>query len=282
MTPWGTSGAAPAPPARGSRLARLIGKVRRAAPTLGAVFEPPTRAWVLPGVGPSHGEFDPRVISSLTAFSKCEKDFTASVKPEMEVSKSEFAAMIGVVPSRITKMIADGIIGADALVGTGRSARIRVELAKSQIAARRHVGQALGNGLGTRVSGSARADETGDRSTPAARAMVPSVADEIQLERLEFERRRNRRAAIDEATAAGRLVPIDDFNREVGRVAGRVVAVYSSLPADLANALAPHSSLSLRELQHLLGKEIEKRRAAAAAEIRAEAEALPETEEVTL
>ncbi len=45
-----------------------------------------------------------------------------------------------------------GIISGDALVGKGRNAGVRLEFAKRQIATRRDVAQALGNGASTRLT----------------------------------------------------------------------------------------------------------------------------------
>ena len=60
------------------------------------------------------------------------------------VTKSEFAASIGVSPSRLSHWLREGKIDGDAIVGSGYSARIDVELARAQLDARLHLGQRLG------------------------------------------------------------------------------------------------------------------------------------------
>lgn len=52
------------------------------------------------------------------------------------VSKSAFARAVGVAPGRVTQWITAGQIDGDALVGSGRSAKIRVAVAIRQLADR--------------------------------------------------------------------------------------------------------------------------------------------------
>ncbi len=196
------------------------------------------------------------------------------------MSKSEFAMHVGVSKSRITAMIASGMLSGAAIVGDGRHARIHVETAMAQIAARRHPGQALGNGLNTRLTAAGSA-----APAPALSSLLqtePDTASLIQLERLEFERRRNRQATLAEAQAAGRLVPIEDHQRECAQIARRVLDLFAGLPVALANELAPHSTLPARDLQHLTTGLINKIRGEAAERLRIEATALPQEKEVTL
>jgi hypothetical protein len=191
----------------------------------------------------------------------------------MQMSKSEFAAHIGVVPSRITKMIVDGLIGADALVGEGRFARIDVDLAKEQIAARRHVGQALANGIKTQLEGAAPSMSTEPDEAEA------TPAELIQLERLEQERRKNRQADRDEAIANGQLVPATDLQLQVRKVARDVVELFTGMAPDLANAISAKYGLPARDLQHLILEVMTTKRAAAAKQVEASAAELPETSE---
>lgn len=192
----------------------------------------------------------------------------------MEMSKSEFAAHIGVVPSRITAMIASGIIGPDAIVGEGRKARIRVELATDQVRSRRHIGQSLSNGLSTRLaSPAAPADEAGGDG---------DVSKQIQLERLEYERRRNRQAAIAERQAAGQLVLVEDFRREIGTVAAEIMGFFESIPVDLGNELAAKFGLPSRDVIHATRAVINAKRNMAAERLRKRAADLADTVEVRL
>lgn len=53
-----------------------------------------------------------------------------------EMSKSEFAEFICVSPARVSQYLADGTIGAEAILGQGRRARIRVDLALAMLSTR--------------------------------------------------------------------------------------------------------------------------------------------------
>jgi hypothetical protein len=53
-----------------------------------------------------------------------------------EMRASEFAELICVFPARISQYLHDGTIGGDAVVGSGRRARIRVDLALAMLSER--------------------------------------------------------------------------------------------------------------------------------------------------
>jgi len=189
----------------------------------------------------------------------------------MEMSKSEFAAHINVVPSRVTAMIASGMIGPEALVGEGRKARIRVDIATEHIRTRRNPSQAFGNGIATRIA----------NSTPAPGA-APDVATQIQLQRLEYETRRNRQASIEEQQKVGRLVLAEDMQRAVAQTASSIISIYDSLATDLANELAAQFHVPSRDVLFAARRIIEAKRRKAAERHRTEAEQLPTTVEVML
>lgn len=196
----------------------------------------------------------------------------------MEMSKGDFASHIGVSPGRVSQYIASGIIGPDALSGEGRSARVVVEKAVEQIAARRHVGQALGNGLTTRLN----FDAPG-----APQDVQPSISNSdparlIQLEKLEQERRRNRLATIDEAKALGELVPVEDFRREVGKVSQTLVNTFTGMAPDIANAVAAKFGVPARDVLHLVRQVMSEKRAEAAAGQREAGAMMPEAVEAVI
>lgn len=196
----------------------------------------------------------------------------------MEMTKGDFAADIGVSAGRVSQYIAAGIIGPDALVGEGRNARILVEVARRQVASRRHVGQALGNGLLTKLEQAESTDET-----PA----VPSLKTEdpaklIQLERLEQEKRRNRRETIEEAATLGRLVPADDMQREIARTAQKVVNTFAGMAPDIANAISAKFGLPQRDVLHLVKQVMNDKRATAAQLERNAASEMPATVETVI
>lgn len=194
-----------------------------------------------------------------------------------EMSKSEFARHIGVSPGRITQYISAGIIGPDALVGEGRTARIDVDRAKAQISTRRHVGQALGNGLTTRVSAT-----TPQLPDTQLSPRDPDTAELIQLERLEQERRKNRQASIDEARMLGQLVPADDMQRALAASAQKLVNTFTGMAPDIANAIAAKFGLPQRDVLHLVKLVIGEKRVIAAQLERDAATAMPETVEAVV
>lgn len=196
----------------------------------------------------------------------------------MEMSKGEFATHIGVSPGRVSQMITSGMIGKDALVGEGRSARVLVEAAVEQIRKRRDVGQALGNGLGTRLTSAPAQQQADAKLLPRD----PDTTELIALERLATERRRNRLAEIDEAERMGRLVPAEDMQREVGKVAQRLVNTFTGMVPDIANAIAAEYSLPARDLVHLIRRVMNEKRADAAQELGAAAAEMPDTVEVVV
>lgn len=192
------------------------------------------------------------------------------------LSKGDFARHIGVSAGRVSQMIASGMIGADALDGEGRSARVVVEKAVEQIRRRRDVGQSLGNGLLTRLD---------TATTPAAPEGLgdtlrsDDTAEKIQLQRLEELQRRNRLAAIEEQRQLGALVSADDMRREVGKAVQDVLSVFIGMTPDLANAIAAKFGLSQRDVLFELRRVMAEKRAEASAARRDAAEQLPATVE---
>lgn len=200
----------------------------------------------------------------------------------MEMSKTAFAAHIRVSQARVSQYIRDGIIGAEAMVGDGRNARINAEVAIAQIASRRHVGQALGNGLQTRLDDQPAAGHENDEPRFDMPPRVVDTATLIQQERLEQERRKNRLATVDEAERLARLVPVDDMRREVGRSLQRLADVYNGMVPDIASAVAAKFSVPQRDVEHLVRGVMRDKRAAAAAREKNAAAGLPETVEATV
>jgi len=197
-----------------------------------------------------------------------------------EMSKSEFASHIGVSPGRITQYISAGIIGPDALVGEGRLARIDVERAKAQISKRRHVGQALGNGIATRLVAGEQTETL--RPDTVLPARDKDTAELIQLERLEQEKRKNRQATIDEARMLGQLVPVEDMQRAVASAAQKLVNTFTGMAPDIANAIAAKFGVPQRDVLHLVKQVISEKRAMAAQGERDTAEQMPETVEAVI
>ena len=72
---------------------------------------------------------------------------------EKTATKSEFAAACDVHPSRVTQWISEGKISQREMVGSGRSARIRVDAAKKRLKVTLDDVQRTGNGLDTNLDG---------------------------------------------------------------------------------------------------------------------------------
>lgn len=165
-----------------------------------------------------------------------------------------------------------------------------VAKAVEQIRTRRHIGQALGNGLMTDLRHEAAAQLRLGASDPEpprpALRLSPAPEDDpaalIQLERLESERRKNRLAAIDEARSLGQLVDGKVVEREVGKAAQAVVNAFTGMAPDIANAIAAEFSLPQRDVLHLIRRVMNERRGVVSATTRTAAEAMPETEEVAV
>lgn len=193
------------------------------------------------------------------------------------MSKGEFAAFINVTPARISQYLTAGILDDTALSGTGRFARIRVATAIRQISERRHIGQALGNGMKTRLPDMLpELDEANLIADLPPNPTESSVATLIQLERLEQERRKNRLAQIDEAERLKRLVRVDDLTREVARAVDAAVSIFTGMVPDIGNAMAAKFGVPQRDAIHLVRQVMNEKRAAAARRIGTEAADMPE------
>ncbi len=217
---------------------------------------------------------------------------------ELVVSKSQFAALIRVSPGRVSQMIAEGKIGPEALEGEGRSARIRVEIARAQLRERTDLGQRLGNGLETRLDGALPPVADAPLAVPApqdaprlaeagaaqpqlspTRAPAPGpsdpVADRLRQIKLEEAERRNRQALEEDLAARGTFVRASQSRAALIGVAQTMLNVFEGAIPDLAQALAAQFEIPQRDLAHMLRQEFRAIRGRAAAAARQRAEELP-------
>ena len=204
---------------------------------------------------------------------------------DLTASKSKFARICNVSAARVTQWIAEGIISADALVGEGRGARIRVELAKAQVRRRRDIGQALGNGLGTRLapgtetpaaSTEAPPDLASEPTATAEGDTLDEVQEQIAREKLEQLQRRNREEAEDEKARQGRYTETAAVRREMAKVADQMMRVFEGSLTELATAVHGRFQIEQREVLHLMREEFRKVRAKAAEQAAAALPALVE------
>lgn len=195
--------------------------------------------------------------------------------------KGEFAALIGVTPARISQYIQEGKIGPDALVGEGRSARVRVDLARRQINARRNVGQALGNGLMTRVDAEPLPAPTPEAPVPFT-PRPDSVEEQLKRERLRGTQIANRKAAEEEEARKGRFVEASEVRQQMGRLASSILQTVEGGLPQMAAALAARFSIPQRDALHLLQTEFRTVRQSSADRHRASADVMPETVETVV
>ena len=185
------------------------------------------------------------------------------------VSKGRFAELCNVSPGRVSQWISEGKLTGAAIVGTGRSAQIDVDLGKAQVKASRDVDQAhSGNGLATNLEAEA--------SRAPGLPLANTVTDQIAEQRLELLKRQNREKETDEAARLGRLVEVDDARRHAGQEVARALNRFEGTLPEFANAIAAKFKVPARDVLHELKTRWRTVRAAGAVEARERAEPLPE------
>jgi hypothetical protein len=199
---------------------------------------------------------------------------------EQPISKSEFARRRRVSPGRVTQWITAGKLDGAALRDGGVVESVAVE----QLRLRLNVNQRFGNGLLTNLAPPAAADQAPAPETdnvvplPVRKAPSPQdeLADQIQREKLEQLQRQNREGARKEAAAAGVLTDAEAAQREMGRCAAQMIAVFEGGLSELATAIAAQFKLPQRDVLHLMRGEMRGIRAKAADVLRRQGEAMPE------
>jgi hypothetical protein len=140
------------------------------------------------------------------------------------VTKKAFAALANVSASRVSQWIAKRQISGAALVGRGHRARIRVAVALEQLKRNLDVVQHLG------AAGRAQLDGNGA-------AVPPTIEEDIKAARLQQLALSNAKAAAEAAAQSGRYVLAADARQEMGRLGGRLMAVFESSFMEFATAL---------------------------------------------
>lgn len=188
--------------------------------------------------------------------------------PEEVVTKSEFAKLCNVTPASVTQWITSGKIGLDCLVGEGRSAKIRVERALRQVNLRRDVGQALGNGIATRLAPPRPApvrDEDDEDGHGGWGSEPPDDVDrKLKLNKLEAAERANRLAAIEEAASQGLYTETAAARMEMGKIAGQMMRIFEGSLPEIATAIAAEFKIDARDVTHQLNEQFRKVREQAA------------------
>jgi hypothetical protein len=172
----------------------------------------------------------------------------------------------------VSQWISGGKIHGKAIVGTGRSARIRTFLAKEQLRQKLDIDHRV------RSSTKAHLDALPFAQPPASAAPGGSGSNVellIQAERLEGFRRDNRRKAEEEAARSGRYVRAVDSSRWIGKIAAMLINIFEGWLGEVASKLSARFGLNQRDVLHLLRGEFRLFRATASAALRRESEQLP-------
>jgi hypothetical protein len=151
------------------------------------------------------------------------------------VTKGRFAVLAGVSQPRVSQWLVEGKISGDAIVGSGRKARIRVAVAQKQLRRNLDASQHLG------ANGRARIASGDDDGT-----------DDIKRARLEQLSLANEHARAVREAEAGRYVLVTGVQQEMGRIAGRMVGMFEGSLGELATAVAGKFNVPARDVLHIL------------------------------
>jgi hypothetical protein len=154
------------------------------------------------------------------------------------VTKTKFAEISGVSGAMVSMWIKRRKIYGDAIVGEGRAARIVVDIARQQLRKTLDLSQRLG------ANGKVKFDD--DPET------ADTLEDEIKRARLAQLELSNEHARAVREAQAGRYVRSDDIQREMGKIAGRTLAVVEGALGEFATAIAAKSNLPARDALHIL------------------------------
>ncbi|MEO0955780.1 MAG: hypothetical protein AAFY12_12360 [Pseudomonadota bacterium] len=202
------------------------------------------------------------------------------------VTKGEFANILNVSPGRVSQYIAEGKISGEALVGSGRRSKINVAVAREQLRRHLDIGQMLGNGLETQLTGHEEpAEPTFDQAPrlgPEPKPDLPdprvqTIEDKLKQERLFQEQIRSRKAAEDEESRKGRFTPTEEVRASNTRIAVQMIQTFEGALPTMAAKIASKFELPVRDVLHELRSEFTEMRSRAADASRAKAETLPAT-----
>lgn len=202
------------------------------------------------------------------------------------MTKGEFATFVGRSAGRVSQWIAAGQIGAEALAGEGRAARIVVDVALVHLAARLDPAQRMG--INAILAGGAIPRVAQDQSArlPDGAALFPApdgdapqgaapprhadrapgapsgagfgfgndaTAEAIAREKLEQARMQTARMRRDERAADGTYMLASDARAAIAKSATLVLQSIEGGLADAANAIAARfDSAPSRDVQYIL------------------------------
>jgi hypothetical protein len=191
-----------------------------------------------------------------------------SEEPIEIATKKRFAEIAGVSAARVSQWLASGQINGAALVGEGRHARIRTQVALAQLRLRLDADQRIANGT-------ARLDPPKGTVVPSAANAEPTLEERLKRQRLEQLELQNEKAREEASARAGTYARADDVRREMGRLVGKLITVFDGALVEFSAAVAARSDLSSRDALHLLRSAWRSIRERAAENEQALADALP-------
>ena len=194
------------------------------------------------------------------------------------VSKMDFARLVKRDPAFVSRAISSGQIHGEALVGSGRGARIRVDVAMQQLGRALDLGQQLAQPVPilppvaeavapAAPAGVVEFQEPQPHGGALKRRKAPEEAlsldggagqggrgqfDDLREESLELKNRRQRldveRLERDHLRQSGELVRAADVAAELRRQLQPLVATFDEVPAVIAKAISEQFSLPYAEV----------------------------------
>ncbi|WP_085032269.1 hypothetical protein [Ensifer aridi] len=197
------------------------------------------------------------------------------------MTKSAFAAHVGVSAGRISQYIAERKIFGDALEGEGRNAKIRASVAVEQLRKTLDPSQRFGaNGTATRSAPAPVASELSVDEKPKApvkpTVIVDPFIDEVAAEKLKQQKITTARMEREEALELGRYMLTDAARREMVKAVAEAFKVMEQGIPEMAKAIAAQFSVSTHDATHVLLKAFRDHRAKKARDFAAAAAELDE------
>lgn len=182
------------------------------------------------------------------------------------MTKSAFAAHVGVSAGRISQYIAERKIFGDALEGEGRNAKIRASVAVEQLRKTLDPSQRFGaNGAATRSAPVASELSFDGPEKPKAplkpTVIVDPFIDEVAAEKLKQQKITTARMEREEALELGRYMLTDDARREMVKAVAEAFKVMEQAIPEMAKAIAAQFSMSTHDATHVLLKAFRDHRA---------------------
>ncbi|KSV64068.1 hypothetical protein N185_35465 [Sinorhizobium sp. GW3] len=180
------------------------------------------------------------------------------------MTKSAFAAHVGVSAGRISQYIAERKIHGEALEGEGRNAKIRTAVAIEQLKRTLDPSQRFGaNGTATRSAPTSTGDEQGETTLrpPARERPLEPFVDEVAAEKLKQQKITTARMEREEALELGRYMLTVDARRELGKAVAEAFKVMEQGIPEMAKALAAQFEVSTHDAMHVMLKAFREHRA---------------------